>query len=405
VRFNIGIVVLLALLFASFLSPAHCAASDWPQFLGPSRNGTSSEIGINKNWLTKPPKMQWSVPMNDLGYSGPSVANGVLYIIDHTGDQDIVRALKLDNGKKVWESRYQDAAANYYGFTRSTPTVAAGKVYTISRLGLVNCLDAKTGKKIWSRSLVNDLGGVKPTWDYSMSALMDGNRVIVVPGSKKGTVAALDAGSGRTIWQGGGSDIPGYATPAVATLNGVRQYVVFTGKSVNGVEAATGKLLWRCPWETINDVNAATPIVSGNTVFITSDYGHGCALIEVTAQGARIKWQSKAIQSHFSTPILDDGCLYSTTDPNKLVCLDLATGKVRWEQRGFEKGGQMAVDGVLLAFEGAKGNLVMVKLTPAGYQELGRFRPLGGQSWTSPIVAGGKLIVRNQKTLACLELK
>jgi len=396
-----GFFILLILLFGQ----AFVAAADWPQFLGPSHNGISPEKGINKNWRAKPPKVLWTVPMNDHGYAGPSVASGVLYIIDHAGNQDIVRALNVNTGKKVWEYRYQDAAGNFYGFTRATPTVANGKVYTISRLGQVLCLDAKTGKKVWSRSLVKDLQGRKPTWEYSMSALVDGKQVIVVPGSAKGTVAALDAGTGRTTWQGGGSDIPGYATPVLASINGVRQYVVFTGVSVIGVDTARGKLLWRCPWKTKDDVNAATPIVSGNTVFITSDYGRGCALVEVTGKGARIKWQNRLIQSHFTTPILSGGFLYSTTDPNKLVCIEHATGKVRWERRGFEKGGQMAVDGVLLAFEGASGNLVMVKIAPNGYQELGRIRPLGGQSWTAPIAAGDKLIIRNQQTLACLSLK
>jgi len=387
------------------LSGMQVCAADWPYFLGPGRDGISPETGTNKTWKTRAPKVLWKIPMGDQGYAGPSVAGNVLYIIDHAGDQDIVRALSLASGKMIWEYRYKDAAGNNYGFTRSTPAVAGGKVYTVSRLGLVLCLNAKSGKKIWSRSLVKDLGGRKPTWDYSMSVLIDGKKVIVVPGAGKGTVAALDAATGRTLWQGGGGDIPGYATPVLATINKVRQYVVFTGKSLIGVDPNNGKLLWRCPWDTTHDVNAAAPIVSGNRIFITSDYGKGCALVEVTGKTAKIKWQHRSIQSHFSTPILSNGFLYSTSDPNKLVCMEFATGKVRWEQRGFEKGGVSAVDGVLLAFEGNTGNLVMVKMTPAGYQELGRIRPLGGQSWTAPVIANGKLIVRNQKSLACLTLK
>ncbi|MHB0935248.1 MAG: outer membrane protein assembly factor BamB family protein [Armatimonadota bacterium] len=398
-RYIHGVFVLLLLLcLQSF-------AADWPQFLGPNRTGFSPETGINKSWGAKAPKVLWQVPMGDRGYAGPSVAGNVLYVVDHAGDQDIVRALSLTSGKKIWEYRYKDAAGNNYGFARSTPTVAGGKIYTVSRLGLVLCLDAKSGKKLWSRSLVKDLRGRKPIWDYSMSVLIDGKKAIVVPGASNGTVAALDAATGRTLWQGGGNDIPGYATPVIATINKVRQYVVFAGKSLIGVDPNSGKLLWSCPWVTSNDVNAAAPIVSGNQIFITSDYGKGCALVEVTGKTAKIKWQNRSIQSHFSTPVLSNGFLYSTSDPNKLVCMEFATGKVRWEQRGFEKGGLMAVDGVLLAFEGASGNLVMVKMAPDKYQELGRFRPLGGQSWTAPIVANGKLIIRNQKTLACLALK
>jgi len=398
-RYIHGIFLLLLLL------GMHAFAADWPFFLGPNHTGISPEKGINKTWKTRAPKALWKTPMSDEGYAGPSVVGNMLYIVDHTGDQDIVRALNLTNGKKVWEYKYKDAAGSNYGFTRSTPVLAGGKVYTVSRLGLVLCLDAKSGKRVWSRSLLKDLHGRKPTWDYSMSVLIDGKKVIVVPGAGSGTVAALDAATGKTIWQGGGNDIPGYATPVLATINKVRQYVVFTGKSLIGVDTNSGKLLWRCPWETSNDVNAACPIVSGNHVFITSDYGKGCALVEVVGKTAKIKWQNRSIMSHFSAPIFSNGFIYSTSDPGKLVCMEFATGKVRWEQRGFEKGGVSAADGVLLAFEGNTGNLVMVKMAPDKYTELGRFRPLGGQSWTAPVMANGKLIIRNQKTLACLALK
>jgi outer membrane protein assembly factor BamB len=181
---------------------------------------------------------------------------------------------------------------------------------------------------------------------------------------------------------------------------------VATGVSLIGVDAKTGKLIWRFPWKTEFDVNAAMPVVSGNTVFITSGYNHGCALVAVNGKNAKAKWESKAMQSQFCTPILSGGFLYGTSgDNNKLVCLEMKTGKVRWEHKGFEKGGAIAADGTLIAFEGGSGNLVMVKLAPDKYQELGRFRPLGGQSWTAPILADGKLIIRNQKTLASLNVK
>ena len=391
------LIVLLASKFAG--------AAEWPQFLGPSRNGFSPEKVVNRAWNRRAPKLLWKISMGDQGYAGPSVAAGSVFILDHQGDEDIVRALDIRTGKPRWEYRYRDARNNNYGFSRSTPTAARGKVYTISRLGQVTCLNAKTGKKVWSRNLTADFGGMKPNWDYSMSALVDGNNVIVCPGGRNAAVAALNADTGRTVWQGGGSDIPGYATPVAATLNGVRQYVVFTGKSMLGVNAGSGKLIWRFPWETFQDVNAATPVVSGNTVFITSGYGHGCALVEVNGSSARAKWESKAIQSHFSTPLLSGGYIYGSSDPSKLVCLELATGRVRWEQRGFEKGGVMGIDGLIIAIEGGTGNVALVKMTPAGYQELGRFRPLGGQSWTAPIVAEGKLLVRNQRELACFDLK
>ena len=395
------ILLVLPLLFALSLA---ALAEDWPQFLGASREGISPETKLNVNWETRAPAISWKVPMTDNGYAGPSVAAGKVFIIDHKGDQDIVRALDLATGEQVWQYSYADADKDNYGFSRATPTVNDGKVYTVSRLGQVYCLDAKLGTKIWSRNLLTEFNGKKPTWDYAMSALIDGDKVIVCPGGPN-ILAVLDKATGKTLLQGGGSDTPSYATPVVATLDGVKQYLVFAASGLLGVDAATGARLWSYPWKSSYDINAASPRVIGNTVFITSGYGHGCALLEVKGNTVSVRWESKLIQSHFSTPIIVDGYIYGTTDPGKLVCLDLQTGKLQWEHTGFEKGGLLGVDGTIIALAGNTGELIAAKLTPAGYTETGRIKPLGGQSWTAPILADGKLLIRNKTTLACLDMK
>jgi outer membrane protein assembly factor BamB len=161
--------------------------------------------------------------------------------------------------------------------------------------------------------------------------------------------------------------------------------------------------MWRIPWETEYDVNACTPIIEGNHIFITSDYGRGCAVVAVDETGANILWENTTMAAHFNTPVFMDGYLYGPTNPN-LVCLDPRTGEVAWKQSGFERGGVVGVDGVVLALSGNQGFLAMVEATPDGYNELGRFTPLGGQSWTAPIVANGKLYVRNKEALACYDL-
>ena len=379
-------------------------AADWPQFRGPLGIGIALDKGINKNWAQKPPSELWRVAMGDDGYAGPAVAGGKVFIIDHQGDQDVVRALDLATGQEVWSLSHPDAAKANYGFSRSTPTISEGKVYTLHRLGLIHCLDEQTGAEIWSRNIQTDFGGKKPEWDYAMSPVLDGNTLILCPGGDNAAVVALDKNTGETIWQGGGSDIPGYSTPVVAEIQGVKQYVVFTGVSLVGVAANGGQLLWRFPWQTTHDVNAAMPLVEDNFVFITSGYGHGCAMLEITPQGPQARWQNKEIQAQFSSPVAFGGHIYGVGDPGFLVCLDPRTGAAVWKQQGFEKGGLCAVDGVLLVMAGDRGDLVMVNATPNGYEELGRFQPLGGQSWTAPIVADGKLIVRNKQALACLDL-
>lgn len=401
-RFAVTLVILAVT--CCFLPSVLCAA-DWPHFYGPASNGFAPDKGINKTWTKNAPRTLWKVPMSDRGYSGPSIALGKVFIIDHQGAQDIVRALDVNNGRQVWEYRYNDAASSNYGFARTTPTVDWSKLYTLSRQGTLNCLDADTGHLLWTKNIIKEFGGKLPTWFLATSPVIDGNKVIVCPGGKDAAVVALDKNNGRLIWKGGGSDTPGYATPVLATINGRYQYVVFTAFSLIGVDANNGKLLWSFPWKTGCDVNAAMPIVIGNSVFITSGYGHGCALIDVAGGAAKVRWQTRDIQSHFNAPILANGYIYGDSDPGNLVCLEAKTGKLCWKQSGFEKGGLIGVDGAILAFSGNTGDLVMVKLSPTRYQELGRFRPLGGQSWSPPVVANGKLFIRNTSTLACLALR
>ena len=383
-------------------------AADWPQFRGPQANGIAPDQGINKNWAQRPPEKLWQVALSDRGYAGPAVAGGKVYIIDHEGDQDVVRALDLATGQEIWRFNYADTAAeasNDSGFARSTPLISEGKVYTLSRLGSVHCLDAETGAKLWSRNIQTDFGGQKPTWDYSMSPIVDGNKLILCPGGSDAGVVALDKNTGDTIWAGGGSDIPGYATPVVAEILGVKQYLVFTGVSLIGVAANSGQLLWRFPWKTNYDINGATPLVAGNWILISSGYKHGCALLEITPQGPQSRWENTELQAQFSSPVAYNGYIYGVGDPGFLVCLDPATGGALWKQPGFEKGGLCAVDGVLLVMTGNSGKITMVNAVPTGYEELGQIKPLEGQSWTAPIVADGKLLVRNKAALVCLDLK
>lgn len=398
----------LAMAIICLCIPLGLLAEDWPQFLGPHGNSISSETGINKDWAQKPPQVLWTVPLTDNGYSGPSVADGKVFINDHQGNQDIVRALNLQTGAEVWRYVYEGtdkANGGQFGFTNSTPVIDQDRVYTLSHLGLLNCLKLKTGEVIWSRNILTDFGGKLPGWRLAISPYIDGKKLIVIPGGPNAAVAALDKLTGKTIWQGGGSDEPGYATPTVATITGKRQYVCYMASSLIGVDTETGTQLWSVPWSTGSNVNAPAPQVIGDSVFITASYGHGCALVDVTKDGATIRWQNKEIQSHFNSPVVLNGLIYSTTDPGRLVCLDPKDGTVKWAQRGFEKGGLVAVDGTLIVCDGRTGEVVMVAVDPTAYQELGRIKPLDGQSWTAPIVSNGKLIVRNRTALACIDLK
>lgn len=378
--------------------------ADWAQWLGPNANGIAPDQGINKNWRDKPPKVLWRVSLGDNGYAGPSVAEGKVFIIDHAGDQDVVRALSADTGQDIWRFAYADTSKNDHGYARSTPVFSEGKLYTLSRLGVLNCLNANTGDKIWSRNIKSEFSGQRPKWDYAASPLIDGDKLIVCPGGQTG-VAALNKNTGETIWTGGVAGMPGYATPKLATIQGRRQYVIITGETLLAVDAGAGETLWSTPWdEPSYKVNAATPTVEGNFVFVSTGYGVGCGLFEITAQGVKRHWTNKALMAHFNSPVYYNDYFFGIGDRAGLVCISPQNGAVAWQQGGFNKGGVVAVDGVIIAQDGGKGDVVMVNAVAEGYQELGRINPLGGQSWTAPIVANGKLIIRNKGAMACLDL-
>ncbi len=389
----------------AFFSAA--VASDWPNFRGSQYDGFSDEKLPNKDWKTKPPKELWRIPMGDNGYAGPSVATGKLFIIDHKDARDVVRALDVKSGQKVWNYDYDDTDKEQgYGFAHSTPTYDAGRVYTLSALGMLHCLKADDGTLVWKCDIKAKYGGHwrGTNWGYAGSPLIDGDKLIVCPGGIGASVVALDKNTGNEIWKGGGDDPPGYGTPVKATIGDKPQYVIFSGLAAMGVDADKGTKLWSLPWRTDYDVNAATPVVVGNTVFVTSDYGKGCALLDAAAVPAAEVWKNKALKSHFNTPIVFEGHLYGIGKPGELCCIVQATGDVKWKAPGFQDGGLMGIDGTLIAVNGSDGDVVLCKLSPEKYDELGRIKPLSGRSWTAPIVSGGKLFIRNQTTLVCLDL-
>ena len=393
----------LACLLAFCLS---AAASDWPRFLGPAGAGFSDETGINKDWANKKPALLWKVALSDDGYAGPSVADGKVFIIDHKGADDVVRAFDFASGKQVWEFVYPDTDRKVHGFSRATPSFDNGKLYTYSRNGMLHCLNAADGAKIWVRNLMKDLQGKAPRWMMACSPLIDGDSVLVSAGGANATIVALNKATGEIIFNAGNGDEIGYTSIAPASVvAGKKVYLVYTGEHLLGCDPANGKILWSAPWVNNRKINAAMPVITGDdTVFITSNYGIGSALVKVADGKAEIAWKNRDLHARFNTPLLYKGRIYGIGE-GFMACINPADGKTAWKQGGFESGGLAGIEDVALAFDGKGGDLVMVKLTPNACTELGRFKPLGGQSWTAPIIAHGKLIVRNRTEMACFELK
>ncbi|MHC4521828.1 MAG: outer membrane protein assembly factor BamB family protein [Planctomycetota bacterium] len=200
-------------------------AADWPRFLGPAANSISSETGINKDWGAQPPKECWRVAMTDEGFSGPAVKGEVVYVHDHVGEEDVIRALAVATGKEIWRFTYPEEGRENHGFTRATPTIDSGHVYTVSRTGVVHCLEAAKGQLVWRADVMKDHGGEPPEWGAANSAFVDGDQLIAIAAGEGSHLVALNKKTGEKIWAGGGTDIAGYGTPALATLDGRKQYL------------------------------------------------------------------------------------------------------------------------------------------------------------------------------------
>ncbi|MCP4749486.1 MAG: PQQ-binding-like beta-propeller repeat protein [Proteobacteria bacterium] len=382
-------------------------AADWPNFRGRDKNGISNERGINRNWSNKKFKVLWKLPLGDRGYAGPSVAKGTVYIIDRKGDNDIVKAIDLNSGRIIWDYPYYDGGSGNYGFARSTPTVDNNRIYVMSKSGKLFCLNALNGRKIWSMDIVERFHGRLPSWEMAISPVIDGNKLIVVPGGRT-NVVALDKNNGDVIWKGGNGAMPGYATPVIATVNSLRQYLIFTAYNLIGIRPENGSVLWSYPWESTYYINAAAPLVIDNKyILITSRNTGGGMLLKISRDNGRAEevWDrvNGNVKAHFNSPVYYNNLVFTNSDPDYLVCMDKLSGRVHWKRRGFGKGGLIAVDNIIIAVDGRRGYIYFVEAKPK-YKELAKIRVLRGQSWTAPIIAEKKLIVRNKYAIACIDL-
>lgn len=394
------------------LAPA-APALDWPQWRGPQRNGISAETGWSSAWSGKGLKTLWKAEVGT-GYGSVSVSQSRLYILGNTADQDSVYCFDATAGKPVWKYTYPCPAKdpNGYNGVRSTPTVDSNRVYTTSRQGQLFCLDAVTGKVEWSKDFIRDFGGKAPTWGYAISPLVEGELLIVEPGGPGAAVVALNKETGQLVWKSG-SDPASYSSPIAFDLKGERCVAVFSAAGAVGRRVKDGTELWRCPWKTSYDINAATPIIEGSKLFLSSGYNSGCALYDLAASPPKALWKNKNMRNHVNSCVLWKGYLYGF-DERTLKCLDFATGAVKWEEKKYGKGSVTLADGKLLLYS-ERGQLGLAEATPDGYKELAfvqalqvRSRYPGGaqkQTWASPILVNGRIYCRSQDDLVCLDAR
>lgn len=387
------------------LFPGFVYASDWPQWLGPNRDGASTETGLLARIPEDGLPELWRQPLGS-GFSGLVIADDRLFTLFGDNDAEFVGCFALDNGRLLWRRRIGHLFYDAQGGDgpRATPTVNAGQVYAMSAHGNLVCLRAEDGKLLWVRSMTGDFAGELPTWGYAASPLLVKERVFVASGDREdGSLLALSADRGRVVWRAYPGKA-GYASPVFDGRGAVPRVLFFTGEALLAVTAEQGRLLGAYDWATAWQTNAATLVLVGDDrVFITSSYGRGAALLRLpTDSGAtQVLWRA-SFGAQFSTPVVVGDYIYGFHG-GILTCLATNDGSRRWDQRGFGKGSLLAADGKLIILA-ERGRLVMAKADSGRFQFFGSMQVFQGTTWTTPALADGKLYLRGPKEMVCLPL-
>jgi len=383
-----------------------CWGDDWPQWRGLHRDGISAETGLLDSWPKGGPPLAWKISGLGEGYSSAAVAGGRLFIQGQNRDEEYVLAFDANTGKQLWRAHTGIPFNESRGHgPRGTPTVDGDRLYALAADGMLVCLDTATGKTIWGYNIVDHFHGRVPTWGISESPLVDGGRVIVTPGGAGAGVVALDQMTGKLLWQSQ-SDSAGYSSPMVYEAGGARRLVVFTARAAMGLDLATGKLLWRYERVANGTANIATPIVHSGEIFLSSDYGTGCVLLKANAGGdASEVYFNRDMRNHYSTSVLVGDYLYGFSS-SVLTAMKFQTGEVAWRDRSVGKGSLIYADRHLYLL-GEDGVVGLAEATPAGYREVSRFEiPKGAYpTWTQPLIANGKLYLREQDNLYCYNVR
>jgi outer membrane protein assembly factor BamB len=405
---------------APSLAPAEARASlpaipkvarrsgDFPQFLGPSRDGTLRGVRLARDWTATAPRRLWRQPIGE-GWSGSAVMNDLLVTQEQRGDEERVVAYDLMTGRPRWShadtARYETFIAGVG--PRATPTIADGRVFAMGAGGILNALDLATGRRLWTRRVVEDNGAAFPQWGKACSPLVLGQRVIVSAGGRDGrSLVAYDVSNGDPIWSAGTGGAS-YSSPLVMQLAGRTQVIILNDRTFAGHDADTGALLWEHAWPP-GSPNVAPPVaLPGNRLLVSTGYGIGSKLFHIEpgpdgALHARMEWESTRLKSKFANIVVHGGWVYGLDD-GVLICLDPATGERKWRGGRYGHGQLLLVEDLLLV-QTEEGEIVLLDPSPDGPREVARFEALSGKTWNPPALAGAFLVVRNDREAAVYEL-
>jgi outer membrane protein assembly factor BamB len=380
---------------------------DWPQWRGPNRDGISVEKGLLKAWPQGGPPLAWKATGAGEGYSSFAASQGKLFTLGARGDTEYVVAYDAASGKRLWETAHGRRFSNDRGDgPRATPTIEADRLYAFGASGDLSVLDVATGKVHWTVNVLKQYRGSNIQWGLSESPLVLSDRILINAG---GPIVALKKTDGSLLWKHDGSGLAGYSSAILHKAGSVNQAIFFTSDRVIGLDVNTGRSLWNYRQVANNVANIATPVVRGNRVFVSSDYGTGSALLELTPAGndvsVREVYFTRQMKNHHATSLLIGDYLYGF-DSAILTALKFDTGEVAWQNRSVGKGSLVFADERLYLY--SEGGVVgLAEASPTGYREHGRFQLQTGRlpTWSHPIVSGGKLFLRDQDTIYAYDVR
>jgi len=396
---------------ALLVSAATSVAEDWPRWRGPGMDGISKESDWLAYWAPGGPKTLWKARVGE-GFGSMAVADGRLFVVglDKRSRKEFIRCLDAETGKERWQYSYpaRFKPQYYEGGTSGTPTVDGDTVYFLEQTGRLFSFEAATGKLKWGVEVGKASGSELGVWGLTGAPLVHGDLLILNVGS---TGAAFNKNTGKLVWKSRSAK-NGYATPIPFKQGGRTLVGIFSSGGLAAVEPKTGNVAWTQPWKTKYDVNAADPVLVNDThIYISSGYGSGGAMLQLTGSGAKVVWQSKELRTQFNPALYLDGHLYGIdgdTSSNRatLNCIDAKTGRGKWKSRPLGSGGGvMAADGKLILLS-ARGELSVGKATSEAFKPTGAKQVFGGKSWTNPVLANGRIYCRNSRgDLVCVDVR
>ncbi len=381
----------------------------WTDFRGPHRDGHYTERPIRTDWPPEGPTPIWKQPVGG-GYGSFVVARGRAFTIEQRGPDEIAAAYDVASGRELWTSRWTARFSESMGGDgpRSTPTWADGRVYVLGASGEFRCLDEADGRVVWRTNILDAAGATNLPWGMAASPLIVNGTVVVLPGAPNGrSIGAYDRRTGVRVWSAL-NDRQAYSSPMLVTLTGVRQMLVLSATRLVGVTPDRGDVLWEYPWKTQFDVNASQPLLVGdNRVFISTGYGTGAAVIEISGTegqfSVREVWRNIRMKNQFTSSVLYEGFIYGL-DESILACVDASTGELKWKGGRYGYGQVLLASGHLIVLT-EDGDLALVRATPERHVEIARFPVIEGKTWNHPALADGYLLVRNINEMAAFDLR